>query len=65
MGLENTMTVPEVADLLKVSARTIRAYITQGKLSAYKFGSTYHITESSVEALIQKNFISKGENENV
>lgn len=64
MGLENTMTVPEVADLLKVSARTVRAYVTQGKLSAYKLGSAYYITEDSVKALIQKNFISKGENEN-
>ena len=61
MGLDKTLTVPEVANLLKVSARTVRAYVTNGKLDAYKFGSSYHITEDSVKALIQKNFISKGD----
>ena len=64
MGLENTRSVSEAASFLKVSERTIRNYVQSGRLSAYKVGNTYHITNESLVALLEENFITKGDNEN-
>lgn len=52
--------VQEAADLLDVSAQTIRAYIKQGKLKAQKAGNKYIITEETLKAFIQGGKVTNG-----
>jgi excisionase family DNA binding protein len=52
------LTVNEVAKLLKVSPRTVRNYIKDGKLKAVKIGSTNRIPENVINELIN-NSLSK------
>ena len=42
----------EVAQMLDISAQTVRAYIKQGKLKAQKTGNKYVITEDTLKAYI-------------
>ena len=41
---ERYLTLPEVAEQLKVSRRTVYRWIKAGDLSAYKFANEYRIT---------------------
>ena len=50
-----TYTVSEVQDILKVSVRTIRAYISTGKLKASKVGRSYVIKREDLEQFIKDN----------
>lgn len=45
--------VQEVAEMLHISAQTVRAYIKQGKLKAQKAGNKYVITEETLKAFIK------------
>lgn len=45
--------VQEVAEMLHISAQTVRAYIKQGKLKAQKTGNKYVITEETLKAFIK------------
>lgn len=45
--------VQEVAEMLDISAQTVRAYIKQGKLKAQKAGSKYIITEETLKAFVK------------
>lgn len=55
------LTVFEVAEQLKVSAKTIRVWIESGKLTGYRFGKDYRIHAEDLEAFIKD---SKVEPEN-
>ncbi|MGX7364689.1 helix-turn-helix domain-containing protein [Aerococcus suis] len=46
-------TVEEVADMLKVSRRTVYNYIKSEKLRAYKIGKEWRISKEDVLALIK------------
>lgn len=48
--------VQEAAELLDVSAQTIRSYIKQGKLKAQKAGNKYVITEETLKAFIKGGY---------
>lgn len=50
-----TYSVKEVEEILKVKARTIRAYITAGKLRASKIGRGYVIKAADLEKFISEN----------
>jgi excisionase family DNA binding protein len=50
---ERYMTLPEVADALKVSRRTVYRWIKDGDLNAYKFANEYRITESDLKEFLE------------
>lgn len=63
--MNDILTISEVADLLKVSDRTVRNWIEKGIIKAYKFGLVYRIKKEDFEEFVkqsQVNFIEeKGE----
>ena len=50
---ERYLTLPEVAERLKVSRRTIYRWIKSGDLDAYQFGREYRITESALKDFLE------------
>jgi excisionase family DNA binding protein len=46
-------TVKEVAGMLKVSENTIRTYIEENKLKAFKVGNKWRISEEDFKKFIQ------------
>lgn len=45
-------TLDEVADILKVTKRTLYTYVKEGKLSAVKMGRYWRVTQDSLQAFI-------------
>lgn len=60
VGSETAYNVQEAAQLLKVSAVTIRGYIHQGKLKAQRVGRAFYITEAVLEEFIRGGFNNGG-----
>ena len=54
---ERYLTLPEVAERLKVSRRTIYRWIKSGDLDAYQFGREYRITESALKDCLEAHRI--------
>ncbi len=50
---ERYLTLPEVAERLKVSRRTAYRWIKSGELRAYKFANEYRITESALKEFLE------------
>ena len=50
--MEKTLSVKEVAEMLKFKPRTIRNFIKRGYLKANKFSKSYRISEESYSKLI-------------
>ena len=50
---ERYATLPEVAERLKVSRRTVYRWIKSGELRAYKFANEYRITESALKDFLE------------
>ena len=50
---ERYLTLPEVAETLKVSRRTVYRWINSGDLDAYQFGREYRITESALKDFLE------------
>jgi excisionase family DNA binding protein len=48
-------TVPELAEILNVDPRTIRALIQKSELIAVRIGSEFRISEEDFTAFIEKN----------
>ena len=58
---ERYATLPEVAERLKVSRRTVYRWIKNGDLKAYQFGREYRITESALKQFLEAHqFRAKG-----
>jgi excisionase family DNA binding protein len=51
---ERYLTLPEVAERLKVSRRTVYRWIKAEDLNAYKFANEYRITERDIEDFLQR-----------
>jgi excisionase family DNA binding protein len=47
------LTVAEVAELMRVSNMTVYRMVESGKLPAVRFGRSYRIPESALEAAIE------------
>lgn len=47
-------TIPEVAEVLLVTAQTVRAWIKQGKLKSQRIGRPIYITEKNLQAFLKK-----------
>ncbi len=61
---ERYLTLPEVAERLKVSRRTIYRWIKNGDLDAYQFGREYRITESALKNFLEAHrFRARGEDD--
>ena len=58
---ERYSTLPEVAERLKVSRRTVYRWIKNGDLNAYQLGREYRITESALKQFLEAHqFRAKG-----
>lgn len=45
-------TLDEVADILKVTKRTLYNYVKEGKLTAVKMGKYWRVSEENLQAFI-------------
>ncbi len=61
---ERYLTLPEVAEQLKVSRRTVYRWIKAGELGAYKFANEYRITESDLKDFLEARRVSAEEEDN-
>lgn len=56
------LTVEQVAKSLGLSEKTVRKYINEGELKAFKLGTSWKITEQDLQTFIQtKSNIQKGD----
>lgn len=62
MQHEGTLTVPEVAQMLRVSRQTIYNMIREGKIPHFRVGSKVRFNRKDVEAFMQPVAITTGEN---
>jgi len=51
---ERYLTLPELAERLQVSRRTVYRWIKDGSLNAYQLGREYRITESDLKDFLQR-----------
>lgn len=61
MQLEETLTAPEVANLLRVSRQTIYNMIRTGKLPHFRVGTKVRFNRSDIEALMKPVPANQGE----
>lgn len=59
MALPEIMTVQEVADLLRVSERTVYDWATSGQIPCGKLGTAWRFKRSEVERWIDQNLAAK------
>ena len=52
------LTIKEVASKLQVSEKTVRNWIDEGLINAYKVGSVYRIDKADFESFLNKSKIS-------
>ena len=52
---EKYYTTEEIAKLLNVAVLTVRRWILSGKLSAYKIGRSYRISETQLKEFLQRS----------
>lgn len=52
--MKELYTIEEVADFLRVSTRTIRRYIKEGKLKGFKVGQAWRFPDEEVARYIQE-----------
>ena len=45
--------IPEVAEMLKVSTRTVQAYISDKRIPAQRIGGKWYITEPNLKRFIE------------
>lgn len=57
------LTTEEVAEYLRVDVVTVRRLVNRGELTAYRVGSEYRFTPSDLEAYLQGQRVSGGEEE--
>jgi len=48
-------TEAEVADMFKVTKRTVSRWIAKGVLGAHRFGGTVRISDANIRAMIKHN----------
>jgi len=54
------LTLKEVADILKVSTRTVRRYIKDGHIEAHRLEGSFRITQTELNRFIESRTV-KGE----
>ncbi len=55
-------TTKEVAEMLKVTKKTINQYVREGKIKAIDMGNQYRFTKEQIEDFVENNIVdnSKG-----
>jgi excisionase family DNA binding protein len=61
--MEDMLTLEEVAQRLKVSVKTIRRWLQQGRLTGIKMGKLWRIRETELEAFIERQTQQRREDE--
>lgn len=56
---ETYYTIQEIAEKFKVSDRTVRNWIEEGKLEALRFGREFRIPESSLKKMLSNSVVGK------
>jgi len=59
--LEASMTVPEVAKLLRMSRQTIYNMIREGKIPHFRVGTKVRFNRADLDALMQTKPVTTGE----
>lgn len=54
-------TAEELADYLKISSQTVRAWIREKKISAVKFGRAWRIPKAEVQRLVKEGVDDESE----
>jgi excisionase family DNA binding protein len=54
------LTVAEVADMMRVSKMTVYRLVHSGELPAIRFGRSFRVPESAVQAAIQSHISDVG-----
>lgn len=55
---DSYVSVSEVAKAFRVTPQTVRAWIHDGLLPAYKFGDTYRIASADLEGFVARSKVS-------
>ena len=58
---EEFYTAEELADYLKVSSQTVRAWIREKKIKAVKFGRAWRISKAELQRLVTEGVPEDGE----
>jgi excisionase family DNA binding protein len=58
---ETYLTVQEVADVLKVTRKTVYRWIEAGELPVIQVGREYRITETDLREFVEERRIRRGE----
>lgn len=61
MELEASMTVPEVAKLLRMSRQTIYNMIREGRIPHFRIGTKVRFNRADLDALMQTKPVTTGE----
>lgn len=61
MELEASMTVPEVAKLLRMSRQTIYNMIREGRIPHFRVGTKVRFNRADLDALMQTKSVTTGE----
>lgn len=56
--MEDLLTISEVAELLKVSDRTVRNWIEKGTIKAYRFGLVYRIKKADFDEFVKQSQVN-------
>lgn len=54
MAAIRVYTLDEVAEVLKITRRTLYTYVKEGKLKAVKIGREWRVSENALQAFIEK-----------
>lgn len=61
--VQKLITAEEAAEYFHVSLRTVRQWISSGKLSASKIGKYYFIKEQDIDTFLDANRVEPGDEE--
>ena len=61
MDLEASMTVPEVAKLLRMSRQTIYNMTREGRIPFFRVGTKVRFNRADIDALMQTKPVTTGE----
>ncbi len=54
-------TTKEVAEMLKVTKKTINQYVRKGKIKAIDMGNKYRFTKEQIEEFVENNIVDNSE----
>lgn len=57
--MNETYTLNEVADYLKVSRKTVLRYVKERKIKAFKFGNYYRVTKENLDKFMVENTLEE------